>query len=46
MADTTKNEELKKKLLDFFEKKLTNLTTKFEADIDTLEKLNMNILIQ
>ena len=39
MADTTKNEELKQKLLDFFEKKLTDLTTKFEADIDLLEKM-------
>lgn len=39
MADTTKNEELKQKLLDFFEKKLTDLTTKFEADIDSLEKM-------
>ena len=39
MADTTKNEELKQKLLYFFEKKLTDLTTKFEADIDSLEKM-------
>ena len=39
MADTTKNEELKQKLLYFFEKKLTDLTRKFEADIDTLEKM-------
>ena len=39
MADTTKNEELKQKLLDFFDKKLTDLTTKFEADIDLLEKM-------
>ena len=39
MADTTKQEELKQKLLYFFEKKLTDLTTKFEADIDSLEKM-------
>ena len=39
MSDTTKNEELKQKLLYFFEKKLTDLTTKFEADIDSLEKM-------
>ena len=39
MDDTTKNEELKQKLLYFFEKKLTDLTTKFEADIDSLEKM-------
>ncbi len=39
MADTTKQEELKKKLLDFFDKKITDLTTKFEADIDSIEKM-------
>ena len=39
MADTTKQEELKQKLLYFFEKKLTELTTKFEADINSLEKM-------
>ena len=39
MADTTKQEELKKKLVDLFEKKLTYLTTKFQADIDSLEKM-------
>ena len=39
MSDTTKNEELKQKLLYFFEKKLTDLTKKFEADIDSLEKM-------
>ena len=39
MADKTKQEELKQKLLYFFEKKLTDLTTKFEADIDSLEKM-------
>ena len=39
MADTTKQEELKQKLLDFFDKKLTDLTTKFQTDIDSLEKM-------
>ena len=39
MADTTKQEELKQKLLYFFEKKLTELSTKFEADINSLEKM-------
>ena len=39
MADTSKQEELKPKFLYFFEKKLTDLTTKFEADIDSLEKM-------
>ena len=39
MVDTTKQEELKQKLLDFFKEKLTYLTTKFEADIDSIEKM-------
>ena len=39
MAEKTKEEELKQKLLDFFDKKLTDLTTKFEADIDSIEKM-------
>jgi hypothetical protein len=39
MADTTKQEELKQKLLYFFEKKFTELSTKFEADINSLEKM-------
>ena len=39
MADTTKQEELKQKLLNFFEKKLTELSTKFEANINSLEKM-------
>ena len=39
MSEKTKEEELKQKLLDFFDKKLTDLTTKFEADIDTIEKM-------
>ena len=39
MADTTKQEGLKQKLLYFFEKKLTELSTKFEADINSLEKM-------
>ena len=39
MDDNTKKEELKKKLLDFFDKKLTDLTTKFQTDIDSIEKM-------
>ena len=39
MADTTKQEELKQKLHSFFEKRLNDLTTKFQADIDSLEKI-------
>ena len=39
MVDTTKQEELKQKLHSFFEKKLNDLTTKFQADIDSLEKI-------
>ena len=39
MAEKTKEEELKQKLIDFFDKKLTDLTTKFEADIDSIEKM-------
>ena len=38
MAEKTKEEELKQKLFDYFDKKLTDLTTKFQADIETLEK--------
>jgi ABC-type Zn2+ transport system substrate-binding protein/surface adhesin len=39
MTEKTKEEELKQKLLDFFDKKLTDLTTKFQTDIDSIEKM-------
>ena len=39
MAEKTKEEEIKQKLLDFFDKKLTDLTTKFQTDIDSIEKM-------
>ena len=39
MTEKTKEEELKQKLLDFFDKKLTDFTTKFESDIDIIEKM-------
>jgi hypothetical protein len=42
MAEKTKEEELKQKLLDFFDKKLTDLTTKIETDIDTIEKMKFD----
>ena len=42
MAEKTKEEELKQKLLDFFDKKLTDLTTKMETDIDTIEKMKFD----
>ena len=38
MSEKTKEEELKQKLFDFFDKKLTDLTTKFQNDIDSIEK--------
>ena len=41
MSDITKQEELKQKLFDFFDKKLTQIATKFEADIDSLEKMKI-----
>ena len=42
MSDITKQEELKQKLFDFFDKKLTQIATKFEADIDSLEKMKID----
>ena len=39
MAEKTKEEELKQKLLDFFDKKLADLTTKYQTDIDSIEKM-------
>ena len=39
MAEKTKEEELKQKLLDYFDKRLTDLTTKFQTDIDLIEKI-------
>ena len=39
MAEKTKEEELKQKLLDYFDKRLTDLTTKFQTDIDSIEKI-------
>ena len=39
MAEKTKEEEIKQKLLDFFDKKLSDLTTKFQTDIDSIEKM-------
>ena len=44
MAEKTKEEELKQKLLDFFDKKLTDLTTKFQNDIDAIEKMKYECL--
>ena len=42
MAEKTKEEELKQKLVDFFDKKLTDFTTKIETDIDTIEKMKFD----
>ena len=39
MTEKTKEEELKQKILYFFDKKLTDFTTKFETDIDIIEKM-------
>ena len=37
MSEKTKEDQLKEKLVDFFEKKLSDLTTKFSEDIDKIE---------
>ena len=42
MTEKTKEEELKQKLLDFFDKRLTDLTTKTETDIDAIEKMKFD----
>jgi len=39
MEEKTKEEELKQKLQEYFEKRLTDLTSKFKADIDTIETI-------
>jgi len=41
MAEKTKEEELKGKLLDFFDKKLTDFTTKVESDLVSIEKMKI-----
>ena len=42
MTEKTKEEELKQKLLDYFDKKLTDLTTKMQTDIDTIETMKFD----
>ena len=37
MSEKTKEDQLKEKLVDFFDKKLSDLTTKFTEDIDKIE---------
>ena len=37
MSEMTKEDQLKEKLVDFFEKKLSDLTTKFTEDIVKIE---------
>ena len=39
MTEPSKEEQLKQKLLDFFDKKLTDLTSKYQKDIETIEQL-------
>ena len=39
MTEKTKEEELKGKLLDFFDKQLTDFTTKIESDLVSIEKM-------
>ena len=39
MAEKTKEEELKGKLLDFFDKQLNDFTTKIESDLVSIEKM-------
>ena len=39
MAEQTKEEELKQKLVDFFDKKLTDLTTKWQNDMEIIDKI-------
>ena len=41
MAEKTKEEELKQKLQDFFDKKLTDLLTKWQNDIENIEKIKI-----
>ena len=42
MTEKTKEDQLKEKLLDFFDKKLSDLTTKFTSDIETIETYKNN----
>ena len=42
MTEPSKEEQLKQKLLDFFDKKLTDLTSKSQKDIETLEQLKFD----
>ena len=37
MSEKTKEDQLKEKLLEFFDKKLSEMTTKFTSDINTIE---------
>ena len=37
MSEKTKEDQLKEKLIDFFDKKLSDLTSKFNEDIDKIE---------
>ena len=39
MTEKTKEEELKGKLLDFFDKQLNDFTTKIESDLVSIEKM-------
>ena len=43
MAEKTKEEELKQKLTDFFEQKLTDLTTKIENDFELIKNIKFEI---
>ena len=42
MTEPSKEEQLKQKLLDFFDKKLSDLTTKSQKDIETLEQMKFD----
>lgn len=42
MSEKTKEDQIKEKLIEFFDKKLTDLTTKFTKDIETIEEYKYN----
>ena len=44
MAEKTKEEELKQKLIDFFDKKLTDLTTNSQSHMDSIQNIKYEIV--